>query len=76
MHQANFPLPAAGLLEYEREMYFCLVEFTGIFFNSIIIDNVMLVSGIQHSGSLFSYIIITIVSLVTICHHTELLQYY
>ena len=38
--------------------------------------NIMLVSHIHHNVLAFKYKMITTVSLITICYHTKLLQYY
>ena len=38
--------------------------------------NIMLVLGIHHNDLAFKYKMITTVSLITICYHTKLLQYY
>ena len=38
--------------------------------------NIIFVSGVLRNGLTFMYITITTVILITICHHTKLLQYY
>jgi len=57
---------------YESFFYFYF------FIELLLTCRILLVSGVKHSNSIFFlyYEMITMVSLVTTCHHTELLQYY
>lgn len=74
VHHANFPRPAAGPWMWEGNVLLSS-RIHWYLFNWITIDKQYCIS-FRYSDSLFSYIIITTVGLVTICHHTELLQYY
>lgn len=48
------------------------------FFEVQLTFNIILLSGVQHSGSTFYIhrVMITMTNLVTLCHNTKLLQYY
>lgn len=48
------------------------------FFVVVVVDNVLLVSGVQHNevDNVTHYSVLTMLSVVPICHHTMLLFYY